>query len=187
MTARWGENRFMDEVSAAARRGHGKPLVLPHCLGMNHRFWDVLEPLADRFELIAYSFPGHGDTPLPAGQYGAPELTAQLHMLAQREGLRNACHGGCGSRGEAHHRRDADHAGSNERLAFKDAAAAPTSLVLRRSSRCRRRATPRFANALPSASSNSPASLAETWAADLTCHAVVFACCHMTVSAASLS
>ncbi|MCO6418843.1 alpha/beta fold hydrolase [Siccirubricoccus sp. KC 17139] len=69
------------------RRGRGAPLVLLHCLGMEWRFWDVLEPLADRYELIAYSFPGHGDTPLPRGQYGAAELTAQLHALARREGL----------------------------------------------------------------------------------------------------
>ena len=70
------------------RRGRGQPLVLLHCLGMDWQFWDVLEPLTDRFELIAYSFPGHHDTPLPQGQYGAPELTAQLKALAEREGLR---------------------------------------------------------------------------------------------------
>lgn len=69
------------------RRGRGAPLVLLHCLGMNWRFWDVLEPLTDRFELIAYSLPGHHDSPLPAGQYGAPELTAQLKAIAAREGL----------------------------------------------------------------------------------------------------
>jgi 3-oxoadipate enol-lactonase len=50
------------------RRGRGKPLVLLHCLGMDWRFWDVLEPLADQLELIAYSFPGHHDTALPKGQ-----------------------------------------------------------------------------------------------------------------------
>jgi 3-oxoadipate enol-lactonase len=61
--------------------------VLLHCLGQSWRFWDVLEPLCDRYELIAYSLPGHADTPLPAGQYGAPELTAQLHAIAGREGL----------------------------------------------------------------------------------------------------
>ena len=59
------------------RRGKGEPLMLLHCLGMSWRFWDVLEPLTDRFELIAYSFPGHHDTPLPGQQYGVPELTAQ--------------------------------------------------------------------------------------------------------------
>ena len=69
------------------RRGHGAPLVLLHCLGQSWRFWDVLEPLADRFELIAYSFPGHHDTPLPGHQYGVPELSAQLRAVAEREGL----------------------------------------------------------------------------------------------------
>ena len=69
------------------RRGRGKPLVLIHCLGQSAAFWDVLEPLADTHELISYSLPGHAETPLPAGQYGAEELTVQLHALAQREGL----------------------------------------------------------------------------------------------------
>ena len=69
------------------RRGRGEPLVLLHCLGMSWRFWDVLEPLTDRFELIAYSFPGHHDTPLPGHQYGVPELSRQLHEVLLREGL----------------------------------------------------------------------------------------------------
>jgi 3-oxoadipate enol-lactonase len=69
------------------RRGKGAPLVLIHCLGMSWRFWDVLEPLTDSFELIAYSLPGHHDTPLPGHQYGVPELTEQLRAVALREGL----------------------------------------------------------------------------------------------------
>ena len=69
------------------RRGRGKPLVMLHCLGQSWRFWDVLEPLRDRNELIAYSFPGHPGTPLPGHQYGVPELTEQLRALALREGL----------------------------------------------------------------------------------------------------
>jgi len=69
------------------RRGRGKPLVLMHCLGQSWRFWDVLEPLTDTYELIAYSFPGHHDTPLPGHQYGIPELTEQLRAVARRDGL----------------------------------------------------------------------------------------------------
>jgi pimeloyl-ACP methyl ester carboxylesterase len=61
--------------------------VLLHCLGMDWTFWDVLEPLTDRFELIAYSLPGHHDTTLPQGQYGEAELTEQLRALMQREGI----------------------------------------------------------------------------------------------------
>ena len=63
---------------ARPRRGRGKPLVLLHCLGMDWHFWDVLEPLADQFELIAYSFPGHHDTRLPKGQYDEAGLSQQL-------------------------------------------------------------------------------------------------------------
>ena len=69
------------------RRGRGKPLILLHCLGMDWHFWDVLEPLTDQFELIAYSLPGHHDTKLPSGHYGEAELTAQLRTLMIREGI----------------------------------------------------------------------------------------------------
>ena len=69
------------------RRGRGQPLVLLHCLGMDWTFWDVLEPLTDRFELFAYSFPGHHETKLPKGQYGEADLTEQLRALMQREGI----------------------------------------------------------------------------------------------------
>ena len=69
------------------RRGTGAPLVLIHCLGQSWRFWDVLEPLTDSYELIAYNLPGHADTPLPGHQYGVPELTEQLRAVALREGL----------------------------------------------------------------------------------------------------
>lgn len=72
------------------RRGKGAPLVLIHCLGQSAAFWDVLEPLTDRFELISYSLPGHGDTPLPAGQYDQDGTTAQLKALMEREGIARA-------------------------------------------------------------------------------------------------
>ena len=72
------------------RRGRGKPLILLHCLGMDWQFWDVLEPLADQFELIAYSLPGHHDTRVPRSQYGEAELSEQLRALMKREGIAKA-------------------------------------------------------------------------------------------------
>jgi pimeloyl-ACP methyl ester carboxylesterase len=72
------------------RRGKGAPLVLIHCLGQSWRFWDVLEPLTDQFELIAYSLPGHPGAPPRAGQYDQDATTAQLKALMQREGIARA-------------------------------------------------------------------------------------------------
>ena len=70
------------------RRGSGKPLVLIHCLGQSWRFWDVLDPLTNRNELVSYSLPGHPGTPLPGHQYGVPELTEQLRLVTVRDGLK---------------------------------------------------------------------------------------------------
>jgi pimeloyl-ACP methyl ester carboxylesterase len=83
----WNPRPLNPDQITLHRRGTGKPIVLLHCLGQSWRFWDVLDPLTDRNELIAYSFPGHADSPLPGHQYGAAELTEQLRALALREGL----------------------------------------------------------------------------------------------------
>ncbi len=83
----WNPKPLDPGTIALHRRGTGKPLVLLHCLGQSWRFWDVLDPLMDRNELVAYSFPGHADTPLPGHQYGVEELTEQLRAVALREGL----------------------------------------------------------------------------------------------------
>jgi pimeloyl-ACP methyl ester carboxylesterase len=86
----WNPKPLDSGTVTVHRRGKGQPLVLIHCLGQSWRFWDVLEPLTDRYELITYSLPGHADTPLPAGQYGQDETTAQLKALLQREGIARA-------------------------------------------------------------------------------------------------
>jgi len=70
------------------RRGHGPPLVLLHCLGVDHRLWDMACAGLERdFTLLAYDFPGHGEAPLPAGPYGIAQLSAQLETLLRREGV----------------------------------------------------------------------------------------------------
>jgi pimeloyl-ACP methyl ester carboxylesterase len=83
----WSPKPLDPGMITLKRRGRGAPLVMLHCLGQSGAFFDVLEPLTDRFELITYSFPGHGETPLPGHQYGVPELSAQLRAVAEREGL----------------------------------------------------------------------------------------------------
>lgn len=80
---------------AVHRKGSGPALVLLHCLGVDHRLWDIAAAGLERdFTLISYDFPGHGDTPLPGGGYGIAELSAQLAALFEREGIERAHLGG---------------------------------------------------------------------------------------------
>lgn len=72
------------------RSGSGPALVMMHCLGMTHHLWDCIGGLADRFTLLAYDFPGHGETPLPRAPYGIEELSEQLAALLRREGIQKA-------------------------------------------------------------------------------------------------
>jgi 3-oxoadipate enol-lactonase len=72
------------------RAGSGPALVMMHCLGMTHHLWDCLEGLADRYTLLRYDFPGHGETPLPATPYGVEELSTQLAAVMRREGVEKA-------------------------------------------------------------------------------------------------
>jgi 3-oxoadipate enol-lactonase len=60
------------------RDGHGPPLVLLHCLGVDRHFWDFAAPLAGELTLLRYDLPGHGASAVPAGRYGIADLSAQL-------------------------------------------------------------------------------------------------------------
>src|SRR5262245_25384442 len=66
------------------REGNGPPLVLLHCLGVDHQFWDFTSGLAGDLTLLSYDFPGHGTTPVPDQRYGVGDLSAQLNGLLLR-------------------------------------------------------------------------------------------------------
>ena len=73
------------------RAGSGPPLVLLHCLGVDHRVWDrTVVALVDSFELIAYDLPGHGATPVPAHAYAIEDLADQLAELLDGERVTRA-------------------------------------------------------------------------------------------------
>ena len=73
------------------RRGQGPPLMLLHCLGVDHRLWDLACAGLERdFTLLAHDFPGHGEAPVPAGPYGIEQLSAQLETLLRRAGIARA-------------------------------------------------------------------------------------------------
>ena len=46
------------------RVGNGPPVVMMHCLGMTHHLWDCLGSLANKYTLLSYDLPGHGETPV---------------------------------------------------------------------------------------------------------------------------
>jgi 3-oxoadipate enol-lactonase len=72
-------------------RGSGAPLVLLHCLGVDHRLWDIAaQELADSYTLIGYDFPGHGTTPVPDRGYAIEDLSRQLARVLTREGIARA-------------------------------------------------------------------------------------------------
>jgi 3-oxoadipate enol-lactonase len=75
---------------ALERRGAGPPLVLLHCLGVDHHFWDFAGELARDFTLISYDLPGHGQSPVPSGAYTIEDLSAQLGELLARHNIARA-------------------------------------------------------------------------------------------------
>src|SRR3954469_2474324 len=60
------------------RQGAGPPLVLLHCLGVDHHFWDFATELNGAFTLLRYDLPGHGASAVPVAPYGIADLSAQL-------------------------------------------------------------------------------------------------------------
>ena len=70
------------------RRGSGPTLVLLHCLGVDHRLWEIAAAgLEEQFSLLSYDFPGHGATPVPECRYTIADLSAQLGAVLAREGV----------------------------------------------------------------------------------------------------
>ncbi len=62
--------------------GTGRPVVLVHGLGMNHRMWDwQWETLTRDFRVARYDLLGHGESPKPAGPYAMAQMVDQLASL----------------------------------------------------------------------------------------------------------
>jgi len=73
------------------RTGSGPTLVLLHCLGVDHRLWDIAAAgLETSFSLFSYDFPGHGEARAPDQAYGIEDLSGQLAALFAREGVARA-------------------------------------------------------------------------------------------------
>lgn len=72
------------------RAGNGPPLVLLHCLGVDHRFWDFASPLGANFTIYRYDLPGHGTTEIPKSAYDIEDLSDQLAAIMRAQGVGRA-------------------------------------------------------------------------------------------------
>ena len=68
-------------------RGAGTPLLLLHCLGVDHHFWDFAADLADDFRLLSYDLPGHGQTPVPDAPYTIEDLAEQTADVLRAQSI----------------------------------------------------------------------------------------------------
>lgn len=82
-------SRLNDTVKMV-KEGSGDPLVLLHCLGVDHHFWDFASALGADFTLYRYDLPGHGTTPVPPGPYSIHDLTDQLARIMQANKIEHA-------------------------------------------------------------------------------------------------
>jgi 3-oxoadipate enol-lactonase len=72
------------------RSGSGPVLVLLHCLGVDHHFWDFATELERDYTLVRYDLPGHGATPVPTESYTIEHLSTQLNHLLRQAGIAKA-------------------------------------------------------------------------------------------------
>lgn len=67
--------------------GEGAPLVLIHGIGASRNAWvKALPVLTPHFTVITYDLRGHGDSPLPQGEFGLDELVADLEHIRLKTG-----------------------------------------------------------------------------------------------------
>lgn len=85
---------MLDSDVPLIREGTGPPLVLLHCLGVDHRFWDFARPLAQNFTLCRYDLPGHGISPVPRTAYTIADLADQLAAIMDKHAITRAHIGG---------------------------------------------------------------------------------------------
>lgn len=68
--------------------GSGPPLILVHGIGAARDTWRFLMPdLVPHFTVISYDLRGHGASPIPDGDFGLPELVADMEHLRQQVGF----------------------------------------------------------------------------------------------------
>ncbi len=68
--------------------GEGDPLILVHGIGAARDAWRFMVPvLRDHFTVITYDLRGHGESPMPGGEFGLDELVDDLERVRERAGF----------------------------------------------------------------------------------------------------
>lgn len=68
--------------------GSGPPLILVHGIGAARNTWDKAMPLlTQHFTVVTYDLRGHGESPLPSGDFGLDELVDDLERVRERCGF----------------------------------------------------------------------------------------------------
>lgn len=71
--------------------GDGEPLFLIHGIGASRATWQTAMPtLTKHFTVVSYDLRGHGNSPMPDGEFGLAELVDDLEDVRQRSGFEAA-------------------------------------------------------------------------------------------------
>ncbi len=71
--------------------GSGPPLILIHGIGAGRDAWRFLLPkLSEHFTVVTYDLRGHGESPMPHGEFGLSHLVADLERVRERCGFEQA-------------------------------------------------------------------------------------------------
>jgi 3-oxoadipate enol-lactonase len=80
----------LDSNVHVVREGDGDALILLHCLGVDHHFWDFAAPLRTDFAICRYDLPGHGTSAVPTAGYDIEDLSEQLAAIMHANNIGRA-------------------------------------------------------------------------------------------------
>ncbi|MCE9625356.1 MAG: alpha/beta hydrolase [Deltaproteobacteria bacterium] len=70
--------------------GDGPTLVFTHGWTMSHRFFERQRSLSDRFRILFWDLPGHGDSEKRPEGYSLSDCSQALHELLEERGIKEA-------------------------------------------------------------------------------------------------